>query len=92
MDTNSFIVHGKTNDIYKDMSGDVESRFDISNFQVDKSLPKGKTKKNIQNKNKIDIDSSKEFVKNNTIILKKQNKDLKVKSIRLLQKILTRFF
>ena len=47
MDTNSFIVHGKTNDIYKDMSGDVESRFDISNFQVDRSLPQGKTKKNI---------------------------------------------
>ena len=47
MDTNSFIVHVKTNDIYKDMSGDVESRFDISNFQVDRSLPKGKTKKNI---------------------------------------------
>ena len=63
-------------------------------FQIFKQTDhylKEKLKKTFRKKNKIDIDSSKEFVKNNTIILKKQNKDLKVKSIRLLQKILTRF-
>ena len=32
MDTNSFIVHAKTDDIYKDIAEDVETRFDTSNF------------------------------------------------------------
>ena len=32
MDTNSFIVHEKTDDIYKDIAEDVETRFDNSNF------------------------------------------------------------
>ena len=41
MDTDSFIVHIKTDDIYKDIA-DVETRFDISNFEIDRPLPKGK--------------------------------------------------
>ena len=45
MDTDSFIVYIKANDIYKDIAEDVETRFDNSNYELDKSLPKGKMKK-----------------------------------------------
>ena len=44
MDTGSFIVHVKTNDIYKDIAEDVETRFDTSNFKRVRPLPKGKKK------------------------------------------------
>ena len=33
MDTDSFIVQVKTDDIYKDIGEDVEKRFDTSNFE-----------------------------------------------------------
>ena len=42
MDTFSFIVHVKTDDIYKDIAKTVETRFDTSNFEIDRPLPKGK--------------------------------------------------
>ena len=29
----------KTDDIYKDIAGDVETRFDTSNYELDKPLP-----------------------------------------------------
>ena len=45
MDTGSFIVHVKIDDIYKDIVEDVETRFDTSNFEIDRPLPKGKNKK-----------------------------------------------
>ena len=45
MDTDSFIVHVKTDNIYKDVAEDVETIFDTSNFELDKPLPKGKNKK-----------------------------------------------
>ena len=45
MDTVSFIVHVKTDDIYKDIAKTVETRFDTSNFEIDRPLPKGKNKK-----------------------------------------------
>ena len=45
MDTDSFIVHVKTNDIYKDIAENVETRFDTSNFELGRSLPKIKNKK-----------------------------------------------
>ena len=45
MDTKSFIVHVKRNDIYQDIAEDVETRFDTSNFELDRSLPKGRNKK-----------------------------------------------
>ena len=46
MDTDSFIVHVKTDDIYKDIAQDVETRFDNSNFEIDRSLSKKKKKSN----------------------------------------------
>ena len=44
MDTNSFIVHIKTYNIYKDIAEDVETRFDTSNFELDRPLHKGRNK------------------------------------------------
>ena len=38
MDTDSFIVHVKTDDIYKDIAEDVETRSDTSNFEIDHYL------------------------------------------------------
>ena len=44
MDTDNFIVHVKIDDIYKDIAEDVETRFDISNFETDRPFSKGKNK------------------------------------------------
>ena len=44
MDTASFIVYIETTDIYKDIAEDVETRFDTSNYELCKSLPKEKIK------------------------------------------------
>ena len=41
------IVYIKTDHIYKDIAQDVETRFDTSNHELDKALPKGKNKKEI---------------------------------------------
>ena len=43
--TDSFIVHVKTDDIYKDIAEDVEARFDTSNFEIERPVPKVKNKK-----------------------------------------------
>ena len=40
-----FIMNIKTNDFYKDISDDVDNRFDTSNYQVKRPLPIGKNKK-----------------------------------------------
>ena len=45
MDADSFIKCIKTNDIYKDRAEDAESRFDTSNYPLDKPLLKEKIKK-----------------------------------------------
>ena len=45
MDTDSLIMNIKTKDFYKDIAQDVEERFDTSNYNVDRPLPKGKNKK-----------------------------------------------
>ena len=44
MDTDSFILHVKTDNIYKDISEDVKTRCDTSNYELDKPLPEGKNK------------------------------------------------
>ena len=38
MHTDSFIVHVKTEDIYKDIAEDVETRFDTSNFELPETV------------------------------------------------------
>ena len=45
MDTDSFVMHIKTNDFYKYITSDVENRCDTSNYEVNRPLPTGKNKK-----------------------------------------------
>ena len=45
MDTDSFVVYIKTDDIYKDIAEDVETRSDALNYELDTPFPKGKNKK-----------------------------------------------
>ena len=44
MDTDSFIAYITADDIYKDTSEDVETRFDTSNYELDRPSSKGKNK------------------------------------------------
>ena len=44
MDTDSFIMHIKTEDFYEDIATDAEKRFDTSNYEVKRPLPTGKNK------------------------------------------------
>ena len=44
-DTDSFIMHIKTEDFYKDIASDVEKRFDTSNYEVNRPIPTGRIKK-----------------------------------------------
>ena len=45
IDTDFFIVHVKTDDIYKDIAEDVKTKFDTSNHQLNRHLSKEKNKK-----------------------------------------------
>ena len=47
MDTNSFIVYVETVYIYKDTAKDVETRFDTSNYELDRPSSKGTNEKTI---------------------------------------------
>ena len=47
-DTDSFIVHIKTDDIYKDIAETIKTRFDTSNYELDRLFPKEKNKKVIR--------------------------------------------
>ena len=42
MDTDSVIAYIKTDDIYRDITEDVEARLDTSNYELDRPLTKGK--------------------------------------------------
>ena len=45
MDTGSFTVYMKTEDIYSDITKYIKTRFDTSNYELARPLPKGKNKK-----------------------------------------------
>ena len=45
MDTDSFTVYIETDNYYKDITEDVGTRSDTSNYELDRLLPKGKKKK-----------------------------------------------
>ena len=45
MDTDSFIMHIKTEDFYKDIADDAEKKYDTSNYTVERPLPMDKNKK-----------------------------------------------
>ena len=38
-------MHIKIEDFYKDIADDIEKRFDISNYKVNRPLPTGKNRK-----------------------------------------------
>ena len=40
MDTGNFINRKKSEDFYKDIADDVEKRYDTSNYELDRPLPK----------------------------------------------------
>ena len=44
MGTDSFVMNIKTSDFYKDISNDVDKRFDTSNYEVNRPLSTGKNK------------------------------------------------
>ena len=44
MDSNSFTVYIKTDNIYKDITEDVETRFDSSNYELNWPIQKRKNK------------------------------------------------
>ena len=44
MDTDNLIVYIKTDDIYKDIAENVETRFDTLNYELERPLSKGKNK------------------------------------------------
>ena len=48
MDTDSFIIHVKTENVYEDIADHVEKRFDTSNYEINRPLPTGKNKKVIE--------------------------------------------
>ena len=48
MDADSFIVHVQTDDIQEDIAEDVETKFDTSNLEIGRTLPKGKNSKSNQ--------------------------------------------
>ena len=45
IDTDSFLFYIKTEYIGVDIAKDVETRFDTSKYELEKSLPRGKIKK-----------------------------------------------
>ena len=47
MKKHSFIVYMKIEDIYKDIAEHVETRFDTSNYELDRPWPNGKNKKGL---------------------------------------------
>ena len=47
MDADNFIVYLKTDDNYKDIAEDAETRFDTWSYELGRTLPKGKNKKGI---------------------------------------------
>ena len=42
MDTDSFLVYIKTDDIYKEIAEGVEKKFDTSDYELDRQIPNGK--------------------------------------------------
>ena len=90
MDTDSFIVYIKTNDIYKDTAEDVETKLDTSNYElecnsIERLLPKGKNKTVIRLvKDEIEVKIITKFVglraENYSYLMDDGSKDTKAKA------------
>ena len=89
MDTDSFIMHIKTGDFYKDIADDVEEGFDQSNYEVNRPVLTGKYKKVIGLmkdelggkimkkcviKRRLKFNDYKDCLLNNEIVLKSQQR------------------
>ena len=88
MDTGSFIVYIKTDDIYKDIAENVETRFDTSNYELDRSLSKRKNKKVIVlMKDELGGKIMKEFVglrtKSYNYLIENDSEDKKAKDAKM---------
>ena len=88
MDTGSFIVYIKTDDIYKDIAENVETRFDTSNYELDRSLSKRKNKKVIVlMKDELGGKIMKEFVglrtKSYNYLIENDSEDKKAKDTKM---------
>ena len=63
METNCFTVHVKADDIYKSIREDVETRYDTSNYELNRPLPKENNKKVIGViKDELDGENHKRYV------------------------------
>ena len=63
MDTDSLIYEIETDDFYKDIAGDIENRFDTSDYILDRPLPVGQNKKVISwMKDELGGEIMKEFI------------------------------
>ena len=47
MDADGFIVNVKTDGIYRVIAEEIKIRFDTSNYELERPLPKGENKKDI---------------------------------------------
>ena len=45
MDTDTFIIHSKTEDVSEDIGDGVEKRYDTSNYAIERPLTSGKNTK-----------------------------------------------
>ena len=63
MNTDSFVVLVKASDIFEDITEDIETRFETSNYELDISFPKEQNKKVIGlMKDELDGESMTTFV------------------------------
>ena len=44
MNTDSFIIHIKSEGVYEDIANEIEKRFETSNYEVNRASPTGKNK------------------------------------------------
>ena len=87
MDTDSFIIHVKTHDIYKNIAEDVKTIFDTSNFEKGRPLSKDKEKIVIgPMKDELGDQIMKEFLglraKTNSYLKDSSDKDKKAKDTK----------
>ena len=88
MDTDSLIVFIKADDIFKDITEDVETRFDTSSYElecisIEIPLPKGKDEKVIGPiKDELDKNIMIRFVRLRAKIYRRRNEDKKAKETK----------
>ena len=86
MDTDSFVVNIKTENIYVDIAKDIATRFYTSNYELKRPLRNGKKNSNWINENELDGKIVKEFAalrpKRYSYLTNDNDKNKKVKGIK----------